>query len=60
MTDEEHAQAIRAAAQQLYDVCAAAHKDGLVVNMPLAYPLFLIKGTGPGGPADWVIKRKSL
>jgi hypothetical protein len=60
MTDEEMAQDIRAKTQALYDACHAARTAGLEVTVPLLYLQWMISGHGPGGPSDWIIRRKSL
>ena len=60
MTDQQHADDIRAKAQALYDACHSARADGLKVSEPLLYMTWLITGKGPGGPADWHISRSTF
>ncbi len=60
MTDQEHADDIRAHAKSLRDSIAAARLDGLEVHIPLMLMQWLESGHPPGEPEMWTIKRRSL
>jgi len=60
MTDQEHADDIRAKAQALRDAIIAAREAGLTVRIPLMLPQWLESGHAPGEPSAWTIKRSSL
>ena len=56
MTQQEHADKIRASAQQLRDDIAAAQADRMEVQPPLALQNWLTTGHAPGELTAWTIK----
>ncbi len=59
-TDQQLAEDIRIAANNLRNSIVAARDAGLNVQIPVMLPQWLETGHAPGEPTAWTIRRKSL